>query len=592
MKAKTNNRTGGKFPKEIDSFIPTSWKLIDLVFKSLAHNHYADYSKSVIPIDCDGVVLDKEFLEVDFAIAVDEVFKDACQSCSKCLPYEIYGIKEQVRVLDALQEVAADIIDNYNRFCGNIPEKEDEVRRKFGIIKDNCVIIKELLSDRMPNVCKEWDAKSFFLRSDMCRWHGIINGKCIENIEYSVFAQVLNNIEEDFACVLTPLCNYGMAMYAFILLLMIKRYVFATDNQRSNPCEDYEYYNRCWAKEFSRRIKWRKDYYCIIEDSWKEYYITDECVSAPNNVTEEEKRRLSDFLGRKVFNEIVSEENFELILKGYSSEVSFDIYRKIYLLKIEIIKKLYVAVEKELSYLYYNLDAMRELFLDESEAVQQQGFIKIRSDDRRRNDNAINATYALNEDIDCKMIHSLFFINAFYPAVYKDQPIIYSEIVHEYIKNCIIQAEKIKMILSQKKQDPFINGVKGIRIESSKLSFEEDMKDFLNSKNEILTYKNKFARALVKKGYVDPPEGETWKEIFSHSRWQELLSPGNTIIENDELIELTRKLRWDKYDKRFSFHGTLQTKKALQQAFADKDYNNKQRLGALKELYRRVISND
>lgn len=596
MKAKTYNEINGKLSEDIDGFIPTSWKLIDLVFKSLAKNHYSDFNNKVIPVDSDGVLLGSEFLEVDFYIAVEEVFKEACQSGSRKLPYEIYRIKEPSRIYDALREIAIDIIDNYNLFCDSIPTEDAEVGKKFDKIKDNCIIIKELLENKEPNNCEEYDGKSFFSRRDMRSWYCIINEKCIKAIEYPLFTQVLNNTKEDFAGVITPERDYGMAMYAFIVLLMTKRFLFAADNQQFGDCfddGDFEYYERFWAYGFSRRINWRKDYYDIIEDSWKEYYITDpkedNRIDVPNDVTDNDKLLLCRFLGRRVYNEIVSDDNLELILKGHSTEVNFDIYKRLRFLKPEKAERLIIAVEKELCYLYDNIEAMKNHFVDKDEAEMQQEYNKRSCDDKLRNNKAIDTAFSMNGDIDCNLIQRLFYINAYYTDIFWDQPLIYSEIVYEYVKNCIIQAERIKLIISQKIQGTSVTLKEARREETSNASFEEDMRDFLDSNNNILTKKARFSRALVKKGYVDPPVGETWETLFSRARWKELFSQENPKIENDELLELTRGIRWDKFDNKFKYRGGLQTKNQLQKAFSDGDAKNKQRFNALKELFNRKV---
>lgn len=610
MIKKANNTSKFNFKKEIDQFIPTSWKLIDLVFLTIAEGHYKELLDGVIPVDDNGVVLDRKLVDVDFSEAAVTLFIESCQRCSRELPYELYNIDSPTLVLDALRLLAKDILDNYVLARPHI--ENNEVLEIFDVIRDNCQIILDLI-DYKQDVDEYggyiWNGLQYFSHLDMKPWFRIVNGTCIENVDYNLFSHVLDCagaydiayedgriVTEDYTDgTLTPQINYGMAMYAFIILLMTKRVAHHDhrDNCWSTDADGNVIYDEAyWAKEFSKRLNWKSECYYVNEDSWKEAYLSEGSILAPEGVSDEERMVLEKLLGRSTFNDLLSPSHLDSILHNHSDSISFNQYRYLHSAPKEELESVLSVIRKELAYLYDNIDSLSDHFMDKDSADNEQLSLRLAYDEKKRNNKFIDAHFSSIPAVSVKAVQRLLFNNHLYFDVYSwNQPIIYSEIVYEFIKNCIIQEEKLKTFILQsaKEIDDNIGTFKKVGpVAGIKSSFVEDMSEYLNEDNEIICKKAVFVRALVRKGYV--PANDDWNKIFSVSRWKELLATDSSKkIESDELLELTGKLRWDKYDRVFKFKGILQSKKQLQQAFSDGDYTCKQRVEALKALYQRIM---
>ena len=608
MIKKSNNTSKFNFKKEIEQFIPTSWKLIDLVFLTIAEGHYNELQDGVIPVDDDGVVLDRKLVDVDFNEAAVTLFIESCQRCSRELPYELYNIDTPALVLDALRLLAKDILDNYILARPHI--ENNEVLELFDVIRDNCQIILDLI-DYKQDIDEYggyiWNGLQYFSHLDMKPWFRIVNGTCIENVDYDLFSHVLDCagaydiayedgriVTEDYTDgTLTPQINYGMAMYAFIILLMTKRVASNIDKSWTLDAEGNEVFDKAyWAKEFSKRLNWKSECYYVNEDSWKEAYLSEGSILAPEGVSDEERMVLEKLLGRSTFNDLLSPSHLDSILHNHSDSISFNQYRYLHSAPKEELESVLSVIRKELAYLYDNIDSLSDHFMDKDSADNEQLSLRLAYDEKKRNNKFIDAQFSSIPAVSVKAVQRLLFNNHLYFDVYSwNQPIIYSEIVYEFIKNCIIQEEKLKTFILQSAKEigdnigtfKKVGPVAGI-----KSSFVEDMSEYLNEDNEIICKKAVFVRALVRKGYV--PANDDWNKIFSVSRWKELLATDSSKkIESDELLELTGKLRWDKYDRVFKFKGILQSKKQLQQAFSDGDYTCKQRVEALKALYQRIM---
>lgn len=608
MIKKSNNTSKFNFKKEIEQFIPTSWKLIDLVFLTIAEGHYNELQDGVIPVDDDGVVLDRKLVDVDFNEAAVTLFIESCQRCSRDLPYELYNIDTPALVLDALRLLAKDILDNYILARPHI--ENNEVLELFDVIRDNCQIILDLI-DYKQDIDEYggyiWNGLQYFSHLDMKPWFRIVNGTCIENVDYDLFSHVLDCagaydiayedgriVTEDYTDgTLTPQINYGMAMYAFIILLMTKRVASNIDKSWTLDAEGNEVFDKAyWAKEFSKRLNWKSEWYYVNEDSWKEAYLSEGSILAPEGVSDEERMVLEKLLGRSSFNDLLSPSHLDSILHNHTDSISFNQYRYLHSASKEELECVLSVIRKELAYLYDNIDCLSDHFMDKDSAEDEQLSLRLAYEEKKKNNKFIVTQFSSIPAVSVKAVQRLLFNNHLYFDVYSwNQPIIYSEIVYEFIKNCIIQEEKLKTFILQsaKDNDDNIGTFKKVGpVAGIKSSFIEDMSEYLNEDNEIICKKAVFVRALVRKGYV--PANDDWNKIFSVSRWKELLAPDSSKkIESDELLELTGKLRWDKYDRVFKFKGILQSKKQLQQAFSDGDYTCKQRVEALKALYQRIM---
>lgn len=593
------------FTPEVNEFIPTSWQLIDMVVRSIARGEYNRFHKQVVPVDDDGVVLGNRLLEVDFREATVKLFEEACQRCSRTLPTKIYDLREPQKVLDALLILAQDIIDEYRVARPFL--KVSEEFEVFDIIKDNCELVIDILKSK-PDI-GEYSHKhgdfSFFSPLSLRSWHRIVNGRCIEKIEYDIFSRVLNcseslnytidgdiiQEENNGVHFITPVPNMGMALYVFLLLLMTRRWTF---NQPEYPDEDVQGDNKYWARQFASRVNWREDRYYIIDDFWKEAYVCDGgSIDAPQQVSVRDKKFVQDFLKRKVFDDIYSNGNLDTIVDNYPGDVSFAQLQFIHASSMEELTMLYDLLTKETRYLYDNIKSISGHFLEKSHAESNRDETEGECKDKERNNKYIEHQFSHVEDLDFKTVHRLFFYNSLFTDVYSwQQKFIYSELVKKYLEQCLVQNEKLRVLLSL-----YINGSATSRDEQSttesskvvipftgKLEEYEDMSEYLRPDGTIIGKKSVFVRALVKKGHV--MADNDWKSIFSHPRRKELYSPESSLkVDSEELLELTRTLRWKKFDRLFIYKGTRQSYKQLQQAFSDGDIDGHQRVEAIKTLY-------
>ncbi len=549
------------------------------------------------------------------------LFIETCQRCSRALPCNLYDIDNPSGVINALRYIAKDILDNYAVARPYI--KDQDVLEDFDIIRESCKIVYELLNykrdkDDFPGI---YQGMEFFSHLDMKPWYRILKD-CFEDTNYSTFSHALNlseqytlvhedgEFEQIDACSekLTPTLNQGMVLYAFSVLLMTKRNIFtprANDWEEitSSPIEKY------WATQFSQRINWKTNYYYITEDSWKEAYLRDNPTPKSSDISINNRLLLHNFLGREVFEDLLSPESFEDYLKGYSPEVNYDQYLYIRNKDKDCLANLRELLQVELDYLYNNISSYVSCFYEKEQAeLDIQESVKRNSDSKNRNNQFIDEQFANIEKLDVDDVHRIFFNNALYLDIYSwNQPMIFSEIVRGYLINCIVQEEKLTLILSQK-----INDLLAIRsnhneapiaekstretpVNADSNSFVIDMKEYLEADGKTIKGKKAvFVRAMVRKGHV-PPADENWKEVFSTGqRWKEILAPDSEIEINvnigDELSDLTRRMRWEDFNGKFIFKGRKQTSHDLQKAFSDGDPRFKERGLALRGLYKKIMS--
>ena len=122
------------------------------------------------------------------------------------------------------------------------------------------------LPENDPACGIQWE---FFTHRHMRSWHRIVSGRCIEEMDYNTFSHVLNCTKDYSDRAITPAQFKGMAMYAFLLLLMTRRMTIFSEKypDGEEPKED-----RYWAEQFAGRVNWDEDSYYIIDDEWKEAY--------------------------------------------------------------------------------------------------------------------------------------------------------------------------------------------------------------------------------------------------------------------------------------------------------------------------------
>lgn len=487
---------------------------------------------------------------------------------------------------------------------------DTEVLELFDKVDRNCQIITQLINYQRDE--DEYGLRGgmiFFSHYDMEPWYRIVNGVCFESVDYDTFSHVLNCYErynwmddqefiheEDYSgCVLVPELDYGMAIYAFCILLMTKRSFLSPSDIIWDSSGD-EMDDKCyWAKKFENRLLWRDDWYFVAENSWKEAYLNDsEGLTLPEGVGEDEKDLLRQFLGRNVYDAILSPSFLEETLREHPTEVSYRQYKNIEESSKEENLKLYGALRSELQFLHRNIDILSDHFIDRASADGVRLDSKRSLEAKDANKRRIADQFMHLDALDFERTHQLFFYNNLYPDIYSwDQPIICSESMHDYVESCILQEERLRMALAIKVYEsslfePHRTVEHTGPLQPSRPDELDDMGEYLTRDNCIKGTKAVFVRALVKRNHV--PTDDDWKTVFSASWWKERLAPVSKVaISNDDILTLSRKLRWDKFDRRFSYKGVLQTKKQLQKAFSDGDATNKERIKAFKALYLRVM---
>ncbi len=613
---RANDTSKMTFPQEVTAFIPTSWKLIDLVFRSIAQGHYADFTKPPFPVDEDGIVLGSDIMDVDFHEASVSLFIDSCQRCSRRLPYELYELESPGLVIDAIRTVAQDISENYSVARQYIADSD--VLELFDKIDENCNLIDRLIG-YVPEVDKYggfiYQGLEFFSHLDMKPWFKILNGTCLEELDYNTFAHTIN-CEGEFDLVddnggiqhqdyrnsvLTPLIDYGMVIYAFVLLLMNKRSTHSPRNWAWDS-DGEEYQNKkFWAVEFSKRINWDNELYYVKEDNWKEAYVSGGIITATEVVSEEEKLLIQELQDRGAFEEIVSLRFMDKLLRPCTMGITYAQYLDIHRSTEERLTQLKEALAKELTYLYSSIEDTSALFMDKNAAEDAQYSSKLDYENKLRNDKYIEVQFSNLAHFNAETVHRVFFNNNLFRNIYIwEQPLVYSECVHKFIEGCIIQDEALSQIVFRKLCDgdfrqPQPTDSKKEEDQSMEKSFLEDMKSVLSENHENKgTYEIKgtisaFVRMLVAKGYVQTYAD--WKTVFSIERNKELFNTNShKNVEDDELQQITRKLNWREYDNMFIHKGIRLSWKRLQQAFSDGDIRRINRVDSLRALYGRVMT--
>ena len=378
------------FAPEVMEFIPSSWMLIDMVLRGIVDGKYDFFHEKIAePVDDDGVVLDGSYsdriinnpglndvdndkdvinnpglydddnakdvihtyglCDVDFHFAVQSLSIKACQRCSRTLPTKIYELRDPRAVTDALCRVAQDIIDNYRIAQPLI--KDSEEKEAFNKILDDCELVIEILNykpedkdegslpENDPACGIQWE---FFTHRHMRSWHRIVSGRCIEEMDYNTFSHVLNCTKDYSDRAITPTPFKGMAMYAFLLLLMTY-----------------------WAEQFAGRVNWDEDSYYIIDDEWKEAYNSSkkgDIVS--QKVSAEEENLIRNLLKREVFTHIFSNNNLDAIVDSLPGDLSYAQLHSIHASSIEELTNIYNILTKETVFLYDNIESISSRFLN------------------------------------------------------------------------------------------------------------------------------------------------------------------------------------------------------------------------------------
>ena len=637
------------FAPEVMEFIPSSWMLIDMVLRGIVDGKYDFFHEKIAePVDDDGVVLDGSYsdciinnpglrdvdnatdedvinnpglcdvdnatdedaihtrglCDVDFSEAVCSLSRKACQQCSRTLPTKIYELRDPRAVTDALCRVAQDIIDNYRIAQPLI--KDSEEKEAFNKILDDCELVIEILSykpedkdegslpENDPACGIQWE---FFTHRHMRSWHRIVSGRCIEEMDYNTFSHVLNCTKDYSDRAITPTPFKGMAMYAFLLLLMTRR---MTIFSKYYPDGEEQKEDRYWAEQFAGRVNWDEDSYYIIDDEWKEAYISDEIEDiVPQTVSAEEENLIRNLLKREVFTHIYSNNNLDAIVDSLPGDLSYAQLHSIHASSIEELTNIYNILTKETVFLYDNIEGISSRFIEKEEAEAVREYNQQDYELVRRNNEFIKRQFSHIENLNYKTVHRAFYYDSLFENVfYWKQKLIYSELLHKYLEHCIVQNEKLRVLISL-----YIND-KPTNISKMPIFLRgkgEDMSKYYNSDGSLTatTTRAMLSRALVRNGHI-PHKEEEWEEVFSKRYDKEFFTkPYDSSKSKDILSEITRALDWgaierddSKFKKNFTIKGEKLSWKRLQKAFTDGDITEERRFRAIQGLYKLTMKND
>lgn len=469
-KQQIDNLSGG-----VVSIVPTGWKLWSLVFRAVAEGHLSELEQHV-SASRDSIT-DSDIMGVSLSDAFSGLYIETCEDTRRELPIEIYSVGSARVALSGLKRVAKEILKWYEKARPYLDEKGD-VAAISALIADNCRVVIQLLGYKpdkeQPYFNPKYDLMRHFGHQDMVPWHGIINGVCIEKLDYDEFSHILNCYDfddwyayeyEDYQpkdyskLKIKPSLGYGMAVYAFLLLLLSKRYrKKKTYYKLEDDEEDITYVSQAdgitdWADEFRDRIDWNGNYN-VREDSWKTGYFSsdDRPSSYPSGAKGDEMDRLRSLCGRYVFDQVVGYEALDAMIGGgIQSDPGFEQYKYLHDHDGDL-SDLYGLLVRERDYLYDNLEDIIGCFYDEGRAeLQKNDYSKYRFETKKKIDAEIEKLYTsqfIAEDIET--LHHVFFARCEFAYEYLwQQPLVHSGMVRQYLQNCIVQNELLLTVIKR-----------------------------------------------------------------------------------------------------------------------------------------------
>ena len=487
-----------------NSLVPPSWKLCALVFKAIAEGHLSELESQVLP-SSEEDILNGSIQDETFSDAVLGLYIELCEDVRRALPTEIRSLDNPRHLLEELREIAQSIIDEYNKALPKIDGTRDYAEYLETIV-ENCRIIVELLSSKTNEEDGDvWhDSKpqpSCFSHAEMRLWYKIINGNCIEEIDYDDFYHVLectgeiawfpkeeeteangvsffkviidedgnegNMAQKDYESVqIKPLSGYGMALYTFELLLVVNRRRVLEEIPNYDVDDDGEMYvsdfttydiNSDWDDKFKKRIAWDENYN-VREDSWKTgYFSSDERPSFfGSDVTKEDRDLLKCLCQRFTFEDIASSDSLPSVLGGaIFTTLGYEQYKFIHD-NLKNLEKLHRLLIQELEYLYDNGDDIADCFEDKHIAERSHDeYSKFRYELKQDSNETINNIYTKSlTERDFSTIHRILFSRRFYAYEYLwQQPVIFSEMVKEYLQKCVVQDETLLLAVKRSLED-------------------------------------------------------------------------------------------------------------------------------------------
>lgn len=483
--------------------VPATWKCWALLFKAIANGHLSEFQQQVLPV-CEEDILNGYIENTTFEEAIDSLFKETCEDISKELPTNIYSLNHPVEALAGLRFTANEILQWYHKAL-HLIDGEAEYAASFKQVANNCELIIKLLDCKPDAADDEDEAASmgdYFHMLDLRPLYRIVNGTCLNGISFDVFYNVLNcnsgrqrieitemiiyneeNGTEKFKYTkedeseplfaeigtdysehkITPHPEYAMALYTFFLLLLYKREWHQDfseafdDNGGFLPDRITMEDESLWAKSIAPRIDWC-DYYHLREDSWKTgYFSSNECPSSyTSGVKGDDRVLLKAICNRYSFEDIFCSDSIETVKEGaFYTNLQFEQYKYIYENqdKLETLHRLLL---QELDYLFNNCDDIIDCYYNRYQAERQHDeFSKWRFDAKQHDNESINELYSRQlSDNDYSSLHRLLFARRFYAYEYLwEQPMIYLEVVRDYLHNCVLQDEALLVAVKRSLED-------------------------------------------------------------------------------------------------------------------------------------------
>ncbi len=471
MISRKSSETGCAFTERVNEYVPASWKLWALVFKSIAAGHYDDMHSELEAVDVELVD------DVSFNSSIYQLYQESCLDATIGLPSKFRYLywEERDEILFAIKLVAEDILESYNEAKSRFPADCPELDYFNEVIKNCELIIKLCRQDWEEDEQAHYATSAYFNTDHLKSLYELVNGICIEDIDFKTFYHVLNcdgeyhytrydkvetieydgevyhipdgdweEVWEDYSDnKIIPISGFGMAMYALELILISNRHSY---NEEPSIYNSEVVYPETWEQQFQSRIDWRKNDFDLEENSWKTAYIVDDPEPPTYDIEQKSSDWLSMLCGRRVFRGVFTSDNFEEIIAQQDSfPIGFEQYQFIHE-HADRLNELYGLLVKETEFLYTNIQRITDCFDNKYQAESMQGHASWRSIEKQKNNTRIHFIYSSLDSIHPETVQRILFERSgFAYDNLMNLPIIYSELVEEYIKCCIVQDERLKV---------------------------------------------------------------------------------------------------------------------------------------------------
>jgi len=552
------HRDTNHISEHIDSAVPASWMLVYLVFRGIAENKIQEASR--LWIESQEYSWPKK--EVSFFKAFHSLYEELCVRVSK--EFTCQGITEAT--IRDMQFVASEIVhvfeDNQSIIMQFGGEQSGDFQEEAYAIYSNCRVIEKILMWK-DEYEPDWDERKFEFFSDVflrSLYESLVtcfasNEQRDKLVSYTDFRAALNLeeivlFEKDNGTIedvnlgnvkICPVEKNGMLMYSLLAFLAVKRNancqknpVILYKNTENGPIEiepqdgtfECDYYlpdKGYWIRSFMERMVWSTDY-IILDDLWKTaYYNSDRLNEVLSNkeVSDQDCALLNSIVHRGVFGSVCSPENIISIANQDIKDLTANDYlfiRETFAPEGKNVetkmRDFYHLLCRETDYFYRNIDFLASVFKTEDE----EEYIKwlSRTHHRLNNDLAkeIRQTFQDSRSVlDTNAIYSLLMERApFGDLSLYEQRSITSNAMRRYVKNCILQDEKIKQVLLQKMEEmSFLKVIKTPKLEENyrQAILEELRKKGLIDSNCVIKNRkiHELLRFLIEREYLTPQQG-------------------------------------------------------------------------------------